>query len=189
MLILFLFLILNNCNCLTPGSLPNGNIKKYIPNNEFPHEDLRIIQTKKAMLITNNWLENIINNILADELVTLKFFKETEDTHIITKIKNLDKKIKNNSNNLEHILLVWMPKCKYGSDDVLSIIYIEFNDKNFNVCQVIPSPFWNSEQIKSIELKKSLLNFGKNNTKVVNFNELFENDFRYKLSWSTWDIK
>lgn len=182
-----IFLLINFCYSLSPSRLPNGNIKKYIPNKEFPHKDLRQIEKEKALLITKNWLENIVNNILANELATLKFFKETEDVHIITKITDLDKKIKKNYNK-ENICLAWMPKCIYGSDDVLSIILIENKDNESNVSKVIPSPFWNSEQINSFELKKSLIDYGENRSCNLYFTKLYEDDFRYQLSWSTWEL-
>lgn len=182
-----LFIIFNFCYCLTPSRLPNGKIKKYIPNKEFPYKDLRRLKSNKTLLITKNWLENIVNNILANELATLKFFKENEDVHIITKISNFEKKVKSN-NTKENICLAWMPECIYGSDDVLSIILIEkTDDSQINICQVIPSPFWNSEQISSIELKNSLINYCEIKKNTANFDQLFIDDLRYQLSWSTWD--
>ena len=185
----FLFIIFLGINLiysLNPSKLPNGNLKKYVANKNYPYKDLREITSGKATLVTKNWLENIVNNILANEIVTLNFFRENEDMYIITKIMNLEKKIKENKDN---ICLAWMPKCIYGSDDVLSIILIEYEEENIiDICEIVPSPFWISEQIESIELKKSLVNLGELKNISVNFNKLFEHDKRYQLAWSTWDL-
>lgn len=66
-------------------------------------------------------------------------------------------------------------------------LYTEKSDnlKNINIKLLLPSPFWQSDQIGSVYLKNSLDNlslkaYGNN----ANFSQLYENDIRYKLSWS-----
>ena len=76
-----------------------------------------------------------------------------------------------------------MPRGLYGTKEVLYLIEIEKNDSNLNVKRLIQSPFWNSEQINSKKLKKSLLIYGIKNKMNINFDILYLNDIRHKLSW------
>jgi hypothetical protein len=52
------------------------------------------------------------------------------------------------------------------------------------VKQIVPSPFWSSEQISSMELKKSIDATYQN----INMMEFYTHDARIKYEWYTWHI-
>ena len=177
---------------LVPRKLPNGRIKKYIPNKNNPKNDIQLITSKQATLVTRNWLENILNSININELLNTNNVRESEDKHIITRINELEQYIQNhnNKNNSKDIYLAWMPKCNSGNKDVLFIIVAEFIVKEniFYIYQLIQSPFWSPEQIESNELKISLNDFTTSNGFNIKLDKLYSHDLRYKLAWSIWDL-
>ena len=81
-----------------------------------------------------------------------------------------------------------MPKGLYGIEEVLYMIIAENKNKTFSIKYVLESPYWNSNQIKSNKLKLSLIDQSEINNCTINFDELYENDIRHKLSWSTWNL-
>ena len=81
--------------------------------------------------------------------------------------------------------MAWVPKCIYGSKDVLFIVVCENVDTRCVIKQVIQSPFWSSEQIESNELKLTLEAFA--NSKL-DLDYLYKHDLRYKLAWATWNL-
>ena len=164
-------------NALMPSKLPGGKLKKYIPNNDLK-EDIVLIDYLRASIISRNWLENILRYDNYG-IVT----NDNHDIHIIMKINDLETLIQDNK---EYVYLSWMPKCVYGSKDILFIIVCEHVNDLFNIKLVIQSPFWSHDQIKSQMLKDALCNYTNNK---INLNELYDNDIRYKLSWSTWSLQ
>ena len=62
------------------------------------------------------------------------------------------------------------------------------NKDNLTISQLIHSPYWSPEQIESKELKNSLIDFTVNGNFTINLDKLYEEDLRYKLVWSTWNL-
>ena len=61
-----------------------------------------------------------------------------------------------------------------------------------HVDKLIQSPFWDPRAIESKYLKYALedLNYINGNQKMkVSLDKLYENDLRYKLAWSTWNLR
>tara|TARA_B110000483_G_scaffold133952_1_gene160321 strand:+ start:788 stop:1330 length:543 start_codon:yes stop_codon:yes gene_type:complete len=163
---------------LIPSKLPNGNIKKYIPQTNINNE-IVVVEPRVVSLISWNWMANILNyNSLNNEDLY-----SSPDLHIITKINELEGLYQDEN---EYVYIVWMPKCIYGSSDILFIIVCKLKEEEYNVLLVIQSPFWCPEQIESFKLKDALFNFTNNH---IDLKELYDNDLRYKLSWSTWNLK
>ena len=168
-------------NALMPSKLPGGKLKKYI-SNKNPKEDIIVIDRSRASIISRNWLENILNYEI-NKKINERTNSMNHDNHIVMKINELETLIQDNT---EYIYLSWMPKCIYGSKDVLFLIVCQYIDDMFNVKLVIQSPFWSHDQIKSQMLKDALCDYTNNK---INLNELYNNDIRYKLSWSTWCLQ
>lgn len=188
--------------CLNPKRLPNGKMYKYIPNKHSPSNDLRIITSGQASLITKNWLENIVVDVFNRENKNLqenKFSKTSifdyDDLHIVTNINQLEKYIQESyqksNNNKKTLFLSWMPKEEHGRNDVLFIIvaYILVDKQEFVIRHLVQSPFWDPAQIDSNELKLALEDQNcKNNCTTINLEYLYENDLRYKLAWAVWNL-
>ena len=89
----FLFLIIVT-EALMPKKLPNGKIVRFIANLKHPECDLKVITPGSASIISRNWLENIVVDVVAKENNKLKnnVFSnqnifEYEDLHIVTGFK------------------------------------------------------------------------------------------------------
>lgn len=181
---IFLFLCgLFSVSSLKPSHLPDGNLKKYI-SNPNPQEDLIMIGHEKASLISKNWLDNIMTHIISRER-NKKFvdYRDNSDLHIIMKINELENYIQENRKPNDYYM-AWMPKCIYGSKDVLFLVICQDNINGFCVKRIIQSPFWSPDQIESTQLKLSLEGM----SEFVDMSEFYEIDYRYKLAWSTWNI-
>jgi hypothetical protein len=176
-----IYLIFTNIvHGLKPYHMSDGRIRKYLPNLINPEKDIVNIGYSKTSFITKHWLINIIQNDILNTQI------ENEDTHIIQKINDIENYIQHNR-KVNDVYLAWMPKCVYGTKDVLFIIVGEYVLKKdiFVIKEVIQSPFWCSEQIDSSELKKSLCVYSKEY--VTDLTYLYDNDFRYKLAWNIWN--
>ena len=171
------------CYGLRPSQLPNGKIKKYISSNK-PSEDLVMIGHSQASLISKNWLENIMTHIIAREK-NKRFisYRDHPDLHIIMKTNELENYIQENRKKNDYYM-AWMPKCIYGSKDVLFLVICQDTTAGFCVTRIIQSPFWSPDQIDSVELKKALESMSQH----VDMSELYNYDVRYKLAWSTWNL-
>jgi len=172
---------------LRPSRLPNGKIKKYV-SSENRCEDIQVIGHSKASLISKNWLENIMTHMIHQEQKMKKdrsiHFGDNNDLHIIVKINELENYIQEHRHPFD-FYLAWMPKCIYGSKDILFLVVCEKTTKSCVVKQVIQSPFWSPEQIESNELRLSLEAFADSN---LDLDYLYQNDLRYKLAWATWNL-
>ena len=182
------------CYSLQPNKLPNGSIKKFIPNKIDKSNDLQLITPPKASLIAKNWLQNIIADYF-EKQKTIKSINyinsvKIDDIHIVTAINSFDNYIKDHKSKND-IYLAWKPKSIHGIDEVLFLIAIEIDQKKrlFTVKQLIQSPFWLPEQIESCHLKEALIKQNnKNNYTDINLDYLYENDLRFKLAWSNWHL-
>jgi hypothetical protein len=179
----FFYLFLFSAYALTPGHLPNGKIKKYVSSPE-PYKDLVMIGHSKASLVSKNWMENILTHLIAKEK-NKRFisYRDNPDLHIIMKVNELENYIQENRKSNDYYM-AWMPKCIYGYKDVLFLVVCQDNMKGLCVKRIIQSPFWSPEQIQSTDLKRALESMSKH----VDMSELYENDIRYQLAWSTWNL-
>ena len=70
----------------------------------------------------------------------------------------------------------------------LNATYFEFRgempDYTEDIEPILGKPL--EVQIESFKLKDALFNFTNNH---IDLKELYDNDLRYKLSWSTWNLK
>ena len=203
---MFIICLLNNTDSLTPKRLPNGKQYKYTSNKYSPSSDLKVIKPSQAALISRNWLQNIVAHMFSshNQKKLNRGFSENnmfeyDDLHIITNINKLEsyihdsyeEKFKMKKNFLSRIFLAWMPESLHGTKDALFIIVVEINSetKEFIICHLVQSPFWDPAQIDSNELKVALENQNeKQNCTTINLEYLYENDLRYKLAWATWNL-
>lgn len=177
----FFYLFLFTVRALTPGHLPNGKLKKYI-SSDNPHEDLVMIGHSKASLISKHWLDNILTHLIAREK-NKRFisYRDNPDLHIIMKVNELENYIQENRKPNDYYM-AWMPKCIYGSKDVLFLVVCQDKTNGFCVKRIIQSPFWSPDQIQSTELKTALESMSQH----VDMTDLYYYDPRYELAWSTW---
>ena len=97
-------------------------------------------------------------------------------------IKNLLYFKENLSQN--NLYFVYKPRGLYGIKRVLYLIDANYNGTNLNINYIIQSPSCNSNKMSTIKLNKSLLNYSIKNKININFDILYKNNLRYKLSWN-----
>ncbi len=203
MRIFLLFNILSLCWSLKPHQFPNGKLVKFSVDSLFPRNDLIHIEPGKASIITRNWLENIIlevmNNEKYDNLKNKNFKKknifEYDNLHIVTNINQLETHIQETfspkRNDQHDLFLAWYPKGNHGRKEVLFIIFLKLylDKKELVVKEIVQSPFWDPIHIDSNYLKIALEDLNKQNDNVtLVLDNLYENDIRFKLAWSTWNL-
>ncbi len=168
----------------------NNHKKKFKFNYHNPSNDLKVIDSKRAYLISKNWLDNIALYVVNKykNKINIKDNKlfEYDEVFLVTKINEFRKVIDENNNDF--LYLSWMPKGLYGIEEVLYMIIAENKKNTFSIKYALESPYWNSKQIKRNKLKLSLISQSEINNCTINFDELYDNDIRHKLSWSTWDL-
>ena len=201
---------------LMPKKLPNGKSRTFVPNIDNPRNDLQAISPGTALLISKNWMQNILLDVMTQRR-TKKLSSGYEfvydDLHIMSGIQELQKDIEESqkkSNQLwtdmlnvkdnhatSFIYLAWKPKNLQGIDEVLFVVVAEIIQKKqdeeqyvnyvLQIKNVIQSPFWDEEQIPSIYLKHSLVDQNKHtNATDLSFDYLYETNLRYKLAWDVW---
>lgn len=173
---------------LLPKKMPNGKSRKFIANKNNPHEDLKLITPQKAKLICTNWMENIILSVKNNKK-NIKNNFVYDDLHIVTNINKMNIEIQKNITNKSKIYLSWEPNSLQGIKETLFIVVIniEIENKIMKIDNIIQSPFWDNKQIESIFLKKSLVSQNRlNNITEIDFNNLYKDNIRYKLSWEDW---
>lgn len=199
--LLIVFLIVKT-NSLIPKRLPNGKPLLYEANKLNPSSDLKIINPGQASIITRNWLQNIVVEMVQREnknLVHQDFSKkglyDYDDLHIVMNINKLESYIQESyelsRKKTPHLFMAWMPRGVYGRNDTLFIIVatIDAEKKEFGIRHMVQSPFWDPEQIDSDKLRLALLDQNeKNNCTTINLEYLYEHDLRYKLAWATWNL-
>jgi hypothetical protein len=169
---------------LHSGHLPNGNPKIYVSSSN-PEEDLFMIGHTKASFISKHWMNDIMTHLISNEKHNRFIsYRDNSDLHIINKINELEQYIQENRKPNDYYM-AWMPKCVNGSKDILFLVVCQHKTNGFCVKHVIQSPFWSPDQIESTQLKLSLEGM----SQYVDMSELYENDIRYKLAWSTWYIE
>ena len=197
---------LYSVNSLSPKKFPNGKIIKFYANHKNPCKDLKAIDVGQASLISRNWLQNIMVDIMqkkpyiANELdnhFEKKNVFDFEGLHIISSINKLETYIQESysKNNIDeeksNLFLAWTPKGQHGRTEVLFIIVVQIyiESKQFVIKHLVQSPFWDPVQIDSVELKNALIDQNKeNNCTTINLEYLYDNDLRYKLAWAVWNL-
>jgi hypothetical protein len=128
----------------------------------------------KARFIAKHWENNILNSGL--EIMN-------EDVYVLNKIDELMGLTAKKNN---YIYMSWTPSSVI--DEVLFIIVGETmsDKKEFVIKLIVQSPFWDSKQISSENLKYAIedLIYGIDNVSL-NMTYIYDNDLRYKLSWLT----
>ena len=180
----FLLLCLSNkTNCLTPQKLPSGMNKKFEVNKSERNKDLKIMSAANINLLTKHWL----NNILCSKEVY------PEDKYLIEQIDIVNEYIKcntrklytkTNDTDMKNIYIAWCPKGYYKEIIFIVIGELLLEERSLAVKYIIHSPFWESSQVSSVNLKYALEDLISNvyNLKL-DLSYLYENDERYKLSW------
>ena len=206
MITLFKTTILCYLMCLTsslmPKRLPNGKPYKYTANIQDRTSDLKVIKPGQASLISRNWLQNIVadlvnreNKKLVNQVFTDTGVYEYDELHIVSNINKLETYIQEsyqqNGKEQGHMFLAWMPKGVYGREEALFIIVVEIHkiNKEFIIKHVVQSPYWEPEQIDSNELRLALIDQNeRNNCTTINLEYLYDQDLRFKLAWATWNL-
>lgn len=198
-IVIFVTLVTNILG-LMPKKLPNGKLLKFEANQKSLITDLKNIKPGQASLITRNWLENIVLDITnkknnKDKDLKKNYFFEYDDLHIVSSINKLESYIQEsynkNDDDSKYLFLAWTPMGIHGRTETLFIILVKLfiKEKIFSIEHLVQSPYWIPEQIDSNILKESLILQNKeNNCTSINFDNLYNNNIRYKLSWDTWNL-
>ncbi len=158
-------------NALPPKKNGFGKQKKYTSNTN-KYLDLKQITTSQASIISKNWLTSIMSfgNI------------QPEDEHVISKINELESYIQE-CRTLDYRYYAWMPKCNIRTKDVLFIVIMHDTNNFIELKLLLQNPYWESTQIKSIELKEAVFSLAEREKKNLNLDEIYATDFRYALEW------
>lgn len=198
-----LILLLGLSSALIPKRLPNGMSRKFIPNINEPRKDLKLISPAQASIITKNWLSNIVLDIANKKNKSdLNRGLEYDDLHIVTNINKLNMIIDDAQNKLVNewtnminnynysvLIFAYNPKGLQGINEVLFLVIAKLDreNKELKIKNIIQSPFWDEEQINSINLKKSLIDQNDyTNMTSISFDYLYDDNHRFKLAWDTW---
>tara|TARA_X000001036_G_C20687474_1_gene808213 strand:+ start:3188 stop:3790 length:603 start_codon:yes stop_codon:yes gene_type:complete len=187
---------------LMPKRLPNGKPYKYTANIQDRTSDLKVIKPGQASLISRNWLQNIVadlvnreNKKLVNQVFTDTGVYEYDELHIVSNINKLENFIQESyqqqGKEKAHMFLAWMPKGVYGREEALFIIVVEIHKKykEFIIKHIVQSPYWDPEQIDSNELRLALIDQNeRNNCTRINLDYLYDQDLRFKLAWATWNL-
>lgn len=137
-----------NAGALMPKKLPGGGSRKFSPNLESPREDLQTISAGTALLISKNWMQNILLDVMtrrrAKRLTSGGEFLY-DDLHIMSGIQELQKNIEISQKTLSNswsdiinvgdnhttslIYLAWKPRCLQGMNEVLFVVVAEIIKK------------------------------------------------------------
>lgn len=171
----------NNISALQPSKTPSGKSRIYTPNKTSPYEDLKSISASEASFVSRHWLNNIIQSQLINQ----------EDISIVDNINKLEEHIQHvfsNHEEVSNVYFAWIPKGGYMKD-VLFIVVLEVRDDRNILKVLIQSPFWDSSQINSKYLLKSLEDFSKISNRKLDLYEFYEENIRFKLEWFNLNLK
>ncbi len=194
--------LMYHTSSLMPKRLPNGKPYKYTANIQDRTSDLKVIKPGQASLISRNWLQNIVadlvnreNKKLVNQVFTDTGVYEYDELHIVSNINKLENFIQESyqqqGKEKAHMFLAWMPKGVYGREEALFIIVVEIHKKykEFIIKHIVQSPYWDPEQIDSNELRLALIDQNeRNNCTRINLDYLYDQDLRFKLAWATWNL-
>ncbi len=171
----------NNTSALQPSKTPSGKSRKYTPNKISPYEDLKSISASEASFISRHWLNNIIQSQSINK----------EDITIIDNINKLEEHIQHvfsNHEEVSNVYFAWIPEGGYMKD-ILFLIVLEVREDQNILKLIIQSPFWDSSQINSKYLLKSLEDFSKISNRNLDLYEFYEDNIRFKLEWYNLNLK
>tara|TARA_B100001093_G_C26827871_1_gene1014839 strand:+ start:994 stop:1587 length:594 start_codon:yes stop_codon:yes gene_type:complete len=187
---LLFFCLFKEINTLKPPKLPSGKDKKFYFNKSKRNEDLKIISPANVNLLTKHWLNNILS--CSKEIYP-------EDKYIVQQIdlineyiKSYTKKLYTNTNNdnVKNINIAWCPKGYYKEIIFIVIGEILLQERILLIKYVIHSPFWDTSQIDSVNLKYALEDLINDIDDLqLDLSYIYENDERYKLFWLDWESK
>ena len=168
-------LIYTGACALQPSRLPNGQLLRFRSNVFASCLDLKAIESYESNIITNYWTENI--NVYQTG--------NREDKHILDHIDEFNRLFKNNPDP-RYVHLIWVPPGM--SQEILFYVLVRVDNitETLSVCMLIQSPFWDSTQIESIELKYALEDLAVKSKKVLDLTQLYDNDVRFRLAWNEW---
>lgn len=160
---------------LQSAPLPNGQPKRFTPNHASPASDLKEVDSYHAMSIARRWTEDIILHPVINK----------EDKHIIERIQRFENFIHTNEDQ-RYFNFVWEPIGQ--TNEAIFIVLLHVNDKTntLRLSLVIPSPYWESSQIESLELKRAIENFALKTKKTLCLDRFYQNDIRFRLEWKYW---
>jgi hypothetical protein len=135
----FLFYLLS-CGAwgLMPKKMPNGEGRRFLPNMDTPRDDLILISAGSAALISRNWMQNILLDVMtqrrAKGLTSVGEFVY-DDLHIMSAIQELQNDIEYSQKKLskswtdvinvvdgDALYFAWKPKSREGINEVLFIV-------------------------------------------------------------------
>lgn len=153
---------------------------KYAPSYDAKKDLIRIGHSK-ASILSKHWLQTILQTFVAlgQQHVLLG-----NNEPIVNKINQLEQYIQENRETYDYYLAWIPPSIPPGRKDVLCIVVCQEKKGEVVLKQIVPSPFWSSEQISSIELKKTIDATYQN----IDMTELYAHDVRIKYEWYTWHI-
>lgn len=173
MFLRILFTLSITANALSPGRLPNGELHRYTTNKLSPSSDLKSVEKMHAVLVTKHWL----NNIAVQQVIP------PEDEHIVKRIERLQEFAKQAEDPC-HVYLIWIPAG--AMQNILFVVLVLVEGENVTPQCIVPSPFWDSSQIGSYKLKRSLQHLAEAANRTLELGPLYKNDPWYKLSWNNW---
>ena len=202
-------IFMSDSYALMPKKLPGGAPRGFVPNLNAPREDLQLISAGTASLITKNWLQNILRDVMAQRRardLTEGGEFAYDDLHIVSGIQDLQTYLEQSQKTLSNswgdivdsggrkplIYFAWKPKSLQGFNEVLFLVAVVITQQDegvfyMDVKNIIQSPFWDEEQIPSIYLKNALLDQNKyTNQTTLRLDRLYEKNLRFKLAWETW---
>jgi len=164
-----------NINALQPSKMPSGSPRKYVANKLSPYEDLKSISPSEASFISRHWLNNIIQSSTIGK----------EDLSIVENINKLEEHIQHvfsNHEEVSNVYFAWIPDGGYMKDVLFLVVFQVHDDRNV-LKLLIQSPFWDSSQINSKYLLKSLQDFCDISCRELDLFEFYEDNIRFKLEW------
>lgn len=171
----------NSIYALQPSKTPSGESRKYRPNRLSPYEDLKSISASEASFVSRHWLNNIIQLRSVNK----------EDISIVDNINKLEEHIQyvfSNHEEVSNIYFAWIPTGGYMKDILFLAVFQVHDDRNI-LKLIIQSPFWDSSQINSKYLLKSLEDFSKISNRNLDLYEFYEDNIRFKLEWYNLNLK
>ena len=123
-----------------PKKMPNGEGRRFLPNLDAPREDLQLISAGSASLISRNWMQNILLDVMTQKrtkgLSSVGEFAY-DDLHIMSAIQELQKDIEFSQKKLSKswtdvinvvdgnaLYFAWKPRSREGINEVLFIVIV-----------------------------------------------------------------
>ena len=184
---LLFFWLFKEMYALKPQNLPSGHSKKFEVNKLERNKDLKLMSAANVNLLTKHWLNNILS--CSKEI-------NPEDKYVIQQIDNINEYIRHNTRkiytktndcNMKNLYIAWCPKGYFKEIIFIVVGELLLEERSFLIKYILHSPYWDTSQINSVNLKYALEDLINNiDDFKVDFSYLYENDERYKLSWMDW---